>query len=258
MVMETLPPLVPAAAAPDGGVATTNDPTEDAGGVEQAPPVWSPAVPAARYGALDGGACARQLAERGIASATATAVGVDRPLRIAGALHGIVFHGAGVASGSKRSIFEVADCRLVLALDDFAAQLARRGIVAVDHFSMYRPLPTPSARRNPKGVARHQPKRRTGKPSQHALGLAIDIGAFVKADGSRLVIKTDWHGAIGDAPCAAPPREPTPEALELRSIVCEARRAGLFNVILTPDANVEHADHVHLDITRDARWFILE
>jgi len=234
-------------------------------------PVWSPAVPAAVYGALSAPGCAARLRERQIAVVPASAPGVEQPVRLAGPLHGVVFRGPVVKKGL--SIFDIADCRLVLALDDLAARLAPRGIVEVDHFSIHRPAPPPPPppRRGTKPILRPKPTslpparsraEQSGRPSQHALGLAIDIGVFVKADGSRLEVKTGWHGAIGDLPCASPPRLPpettTPEAFELRAIVCEVYEAGLYNVILTPDANAEHFDHFHLDITTDAHWFILE
>jgi hypothetical protein len=86
------------------------------------------------------------------------------------------------------------------------------------------------------------------------------VAAFVKADGSRLEVKADWHGTIGASPCGpgSAPREPTPQALELRELVCAARSSGLFTVILTPNANAEHADHFHFDLKRGAHYFLLE
>ena len=47
------------------------------------------------------------------------------------------------ASQRESSPWEIVDCRLALALDDFAEQLAAHDIVTVVHLSMYRP---PSSR----------------------------------------------------------------------------------------------------------------
>jgi hypothetical protein len=72
--------------------------------------------------------------------------------------------------------------------------------------------------------------------SQHALGLAIDIGGFRLSDGSAVSVKHDWS-------------EPGPKRQFLHHL---ARRAcRYFSVVLTPDSNADHYDHIHLDIGRD-------
>ncbi|MEJ7727601.1 MAG: extensin family protein [Polyangiaceae bacterium] len=201
-------------------------------------------TPSFRHGALDGPACQRELAARGIVPAPAKrelAPGVDVPLTLVAALRGVEVRGVGQASQRSGATYSVLDCRLALALDDFAALLARRDVVAIEHLCMHRP----------------RAAKATGKPSQHELGLAIDAAAFVKRDGTRLEVKRDWRGRIGAAPCT-PVAAEGPAAAELRAIVCEARSAGLFTVMLTPNANAQHADHLHLDLTRDATWSLLE
>ncbi|WP_437728567.1 extensin family protein [Sorangium sp. So ce861] len=271
------------AGLPDGG--------EDAGQALFEKPVWSEASRAATYGGLSSDACDRELKRRGIPHAAAPrgAPLVDRPVRITGPLHGVTFRGDGVAKPRSTSVFDIADCRLVLALDDLAAFLATRGIAEVVHVSMHRPAPAgtaapkpkkpkkaqkapakpPAGKKTPKGAAKaakkdaiapKPPAPAPGRPSQHALGLAIDVAALVKADGARLDVKTDWHGAIGAPPCGpgSEPKEPSPHALELREIICAVHTSGLFNVVLTPNANEAHADHFHFDIKRDAHYFLLE
>jgi hypothetical protein len=99
----------------------------------------------------------------------------------------------------------------------------------------------------------------TAKPSQHAHGLAIDIMGFKLADGRTLVIKKDWHGALS-APVCGPesqPVESTPEALALWNMVCEIARERIFHHMLTPNNDTAHADHLHFDIKRDARSFLV-
>ncbi|WP_437994039.1 extensin family protein [Sorangium sp. So ce145] len=270
------------APAPADGAAALLDGGWDAGGARFELPAWSAASRAATYGALSADACDREMKRRRIPHAPARGAPlVDRPIRITGALRGVTFRGDGVAKPRSASPFDIADCRLALALDDLAAFLATRGIVEVVHFSMHRPGPAgavaptkapakpPAGKKTPKATgkaakpgerAAKKPAPAPGRPNQHALGLAIDVAAFVKADGTRLDVKADWLGAIGAPPCGpgSEPKAPSPHALELREIVCSISTSGLFNVVLTPNANEAHADHFHFDIKRDARYFLLE
>ncbi|WP_437986942.1 extensin family protein [Sorangium sp. So ce117] len=265
----------------DGGGAGVAEGGGDAGGARFELPAWSAASRAATYGGLSADACDREMRARGIPHAPARGAPlVDRPIRLTGALHGVTFRGDGVAKPRSASPFDIADCRLALALDELAAFLATRGIVEVVHFSMHRPGPAgavaptkaaakpPAGKKAPKAAGKAaKPGERAakkpaapGRPNQHALGLAIDVAAFVKADGTRLDVKADWLGAIGAPPCGpgSEPKAPSPHALELREIVCSISTSGLFNVVLTPNANDAHADHFHFDIKRGARYFLLE
>jgi hypothetical protein len=196
---------------------------------------------AARLSSLSSGQCRAELKKRGIVGKPAglSTPGVVTPLRLAEPLRGIQF----VAPGGK-SKFAVLDCRLALALDELATILARHQVstVLVDNF--YRP----SAR-----------MAGTANPSQHAQGLAVDIMGFKLADGRMLMVKQDWHGAV-TAPVCGPTSEPvvrTPEALALWNMVCEIARERLFHHMLTPNNDTAHADHLHFDIKRDARSFLI-
>ncbi len=71
-----------------------------------------------------------------------------------------------------------------------------------------------------------------GNWSEHATGNAIDIAAFVLADGQRISVGADWQGT-GDA------------AIFLHVVRDNACRA--FSTVLSPDYNAAHADHLHLD-----------
>lgn len=72
----------------------------------------------------------------------------------------------------------------------------------------------------------------TGRWSEHVTGNAVDIAAFVLADGRRIRVRTDWRGqgAASD-------------------FLHEARDAGcgIFGTFLSPDYNAAHADHFHAD-----------
>jgi hypothetical protein len=208
-----------------------------------APPLPSPAE---RYAALDRATCEIALGARGIAfTRVDEARGVLEPLRLGGPLHGVTYHSGIPAAQRASSPYEIIDCRLALALDDFAQQLAAHDVVEVVHLSMYRP---PS-----------QGHLATRFYSGHTRGLAIDAASFVKRDGTTLVVERDFHGRIGAQTCGARtgPNPATAEALELRRIVCDAAEARLFNVTLTPDFNWKHRNHFHLEVRADTKWSYL-
>lgn len=204
-------------------------------------------TPAFRYGAMDREACTAELGRRGVAfTPVDEARGVRMPLRLHGPLHGVEFH-TGLPSAQRgTSPWEIVDCRLALALDDFAAQLERHDVVEVVHFSMYRP---PSAKW-PEGK----------NATRHPGALAIDAATFVKKDGTLLQVERDFHGRIGAPTCGptAGPHPASPESRELRAILCDAADAHLFNVMLTPDFNWPHRNHFHLEVTAGAKWFVVK
>jgi len=200
--------------------------------------------PAYRYAAMSQADCETELAARHIDFTHETALAVAEPVRVTGALHGVVFRTDQSAKARSTSPWEIADCRLILALDDFAEILSRHDIVEVRHYSMYRP---------PKTWSDDKPGTR------HTGALAIDAGRFIDRTGAVLDVDKDFHGAIDAPTCGdgAAPRPPTPGALALRSILCEVADRRLFNVILTPNYNRPHHNHFHLEVTAGVAWFLV-
>jgi len=201
-----------------------------------------------RYGSLSSAACEAELDARKVPYTrehTAGARGITTPVRLTGPLHGVEFRTNLPAAQRATTPWELADCRLVLALDDFAEILAAHDIVEVRHYSMHRLVP--------KGWPEGKPTK------QHMAGNAIDAARFIARDGSYLDVDQHWHGAIGDATCGdkAAPHPATREALALRSILCEAVSRRLFNVVLTPNFNRPHKNHFHLEVTDPVRWFLV-
>jgi len=70
--------------------------------------------------------------------------------------------------------------------------------------------------------------------SEHGRADAVDIGAFVLADGRRIVVKQDWNGPDANARAF------------LRQVHAAACRR--FHIVLGPDANAYHQDHLHFDM----------
>ncbi|MFO6448446.1 extensin family protein [Erythrobacter sp. NE805] len=75
----------------------------------------------------------------------------------------------------------------------------------------------------------------TDRRSAHARAEAIDVAAFVLADGRRIVLKRDWQG--GDAA--------TREFLR----VVHKSACKRFGTVLGPEYNAAHEDHLHLEGT---------
>jgi hypothetical protein len=215
--------------------------------------------PGHTYGNLEDVACLVALENRSIAYERygRHAHGVQTPVRLMGPLHGVHFMHAEAPDWLQSARHEILDCRLVLALDDFAALLAQRGITAVYHYGVYRgDLPLP----------------KKGRPLHHVAALAMDVAMFEKEDGSRLVVRRDWSRRQGVRPCAvnpateaaaAPgsanaPNAPTTPARELRGILCDVVGEKLFHQVLTPNHDANHWDHFHLEVMRDTEWTLVE
>lgn len=67
--------------------------------------------------------------------------------------------------------------------------------------------------------------------SEHATGNAIDISAFVLADGTRLTVQDDWRGRNGRL------------MKRLHASAC-----GPFGTVLGPNSDRFHQDHFHFDV----------
>lgn len=80
----------------------------------------------------------------------------------------------------------------------------------------------------------------TSRRSGHASADAIDIGAFVLADGRRISVRDGWRGDESE-------RE------FLRIVQRSACRR--FDTVLGPDYNADHRDHFHLEGVIDGNSF---
>jgi hypothetical protein len=160
--------------------------------------------------------CLRVLDQLGVKYEKLRARGrVATPVTIRSALGGIRY-----TQGGKPSL--VCDCRLALALYWSAPVFSAMHITEVEHYGAYSNRTT-----------------RRGRPSMHALGLAVDAARFKFQDTSASVVH-DYAKGWG-AGC-------WPDAPALNRLVCELRGLGLFRELITPDHDADHHDHVHLGI----------
>jgi hypothetical protein len=75
----------------------------------------------------------------------------------------------------------------------------------------------------------------TSRLSEHASANAVDVAAFVLADGRRISVLNGWSGDER-------------EGRFLKSVRTSACRR--FNTVLSPDYNADHRDHMHFDMGR--------
>jgi hypothetical protein len=121
----------------------------------------------------------------------------------------------------------LASCPLAVAFALFerhalqpAAQAAYgQAVVRVDHLGSF--------------ACRNMYSRENGARSQHATANALDIAGFRLADGRTISVLKDWPKENADARFLR----------QVREGACDT-----FNVVLSPDYNAAHRDHLHLDI----------
>ena len=160
--------------------------------------------------------CLGLLSQLGIEhEALRTRSGMQTPVRVTGDIGGVSY-----TQGGKPSL--VCDCRLALALHWAAPVLRSWHITRIEHFGAYSNRTT-----------------RRGRPSLHALGLALDAARFEFPDQSVSVARSYARG-WGDGCSSAAPA--------VNRVVCGLRNLRLFRELITPDHDADHRDHVHLAI----------
>ncbi len=77
--------------------------------------------------------------------------------------------------------------------------------------------------------------------SEHSFGRAIDIATLINLHGERYSVLNDWERDTD-----------SPASTAARVLYAFAHRIfdeGLFNIVLTPNFNDAHANHLHIDLT---------
>lgn len=74
-----------------------------------------------------------------------------------------------------------------------------------------------------------------GHLSEHAFGRAIDLSGFQLADGTHITVADHWFGG-------------GPKQQFLRAVAKAA--CADFGTVLTPSYNLDHFDHIHVDLGR--------
>jgi hypothetical protein len=177
--------------------------------------------------------CLAALQSRGAPFVAAGAVrGIETPIEITGPLGGI-----RLLSRSRRA--PLMDCELARSLLEAAPFLRELGISGLS-FS---------------GTYQYRTVKGTSKLSGHAHGLAIDVHAVETAMGS-LDVERDyardagrWQAGDrrrqGIASCVGDP--PTPQGRLLRALACGLRSQRSLRLVLGPDDNYDHRNHLHIE-----------
>lgn len=185
-------------------------------------PVQPEASPATCYAALR----AAGVSYRVLSDATADSIAA--PILLTGPILGLRVHG----TGKLDAVTNYLDCRLAQTLLTWAPLLQARGIVGIEHYSMYRSEAVVGS---------------STKQSGHATGRAIDVAKLELSDGRTLSVLDDWKNrASGGDPCK--PWPDAPAGKMLRGLVCDAASRGLFQIVVTPHYNEAHGNHVHLEV----------
>lgn len=183
--------------------------------------------------------CFMELEERGVPFERLDAVrGVAAPLRLTGPVRGVMFTAAWADIYEAPSEADVLDCPLALAIDDLASVLADRDVVSAEYLSLYR-------------HGRFVPGKR------HPAGRAVDISAVELSDGTRFSVHEHFFGRVGHQTCGAgadPPRREHPGAEFWRDVSCRLDALGSFNLVLTPNYDRGHRDHLHLEVRSGVSW----
>ena len=189
-----------------------------------------------RGGAIPGSAdraCLRTLEKRKLLFVPLSSVrGVRTPVVITGPIGGV-----NLLARAGRP--PVMDCSLARALGEVAPVFRKLHVTALA-FS---------------GAYEYRARRGTQKLSEHAHGLAIDVHAIETTTG-RFEVTSDyprnsrrWESAEPGAGaldrCVGNPARNG--ARTLRSLACRLKLHPAFRVVLTPDDNADHHDHLHIE-----------
>lgn len=179
--------------------------------------------------------CLAELTRLGIPHVVAPSTrGVETPVEITGDLGGLALEPRG-----KRSA--LMDCTLALALWEAREHFASIGVDRLEFSAAYD----------------YRTRRRSSELSAHARGLAIDVHVL-RGPRVEYVIDRDFEAGVGAwrsfaSPgdearvnaCIGAPRTARGEAL--RRLVCELKAHTKLCVIVTPDDDADHRDHLHLE-----------
>ena len=146
---------------------------------------------------------------------------VDTPVLLASPIHGVDYRPAG----RRHAEHLLVACAMAPAIERLSEILAAASVVEVQHMGTY----------VCRGVAK------TRSLSGHGHALAIDIAGFEVEQGAPVTIARDW-------------RSPDPQRRRwLRALARKIRKAGVCDVLLTPDTNRAHADHLHCEVDSPSR-----
>ena len=151
---------------------------------------------------------------------------VEDPVWVHSPIHGVELRDSGGTATAR----VLGSCAMIHALTSTVDDVASEGVVAVRHMGTY----------NCRVIAG------TDSLSRHAFGDAIDLAGFEFDDGRLYTVIDDWEHDTT-----------TPQTVAGQFLYAAAHRwfdAGFWTIILTPNYNVDHDDHFHVDLTPGAPY----
>ncbi len=164
--------------------------------------------------------------------------GIETPINVMFPLLGIEYRYNG--SKKKRDNL-LGDCTLIHALAESTSSLLRRNITMVIDIGVY----------NYRCIGGGKPPNCPNGISQHAYATAIDIAGYQTADGATYIVNDDWVIDPDEQETCAADTENDNDRF-LHETICEQKRRGIWNIVLTPNFNSAHRNHFHVDLTKGA------
>jgi len=164
--------------------------------------------------------------------------GVADPVTATVPINGVAYRYVENTSPRTRMF---ADCELILSLAKAAPILRGYRIVEVADIGIY----------NYRCIGGGTPPDCPNGISQHAYAKAIDLAGFTDASGVYASVNDDWVIDPAEESTCAAATEPGVDR-SLHEWVCSLKRAGVWNIVLTPNYNASHRDHFHVDLTPNA------
>jgi hypothetical protein len=156
--------------------------------------------------------------------------GIETPVEITGPIGGVSL----IPRGGRPPLM---DCELASALAEAAPLMRGLGISGLS-FS---------------GTYEYRTVRGTDRLSGHAFGLAIDVHGLETRMGP-LEVERDyprdparWRGTPSEAIAACIGGPASLQGQLLRTLACELRSDPAFHLVITPDDNYDHRNHLHLE-----------
>ncbi len=152
---------------------------------------------------------------------------IEDPVVLGPRIRGVLFRPDAFGNAAEPLL---AACALARALGTMAEMLSERGVVELVHFGTY----------GCRVIAGTQ------ELSEHARANAFDLGEVRMTDGREFSVLRDWE--LGAA-------LPVGEGGQFwRVLSQDLYREEVFHVILTPEYNADHADHIHMDLAEGVRY----
>lgn len=151
---------------------------------------------------------------------------IDDPIVVSGEINGVSYRYYNQTSPGTLRV----GCELALALYRAGNTLKEYDINAVRHLGTF----------NCRTIAG------SSSLSNHSHGTAIDFYGFERSSGSDLILERDWQHNT---------ESPTSEKAKILYDIAQKWHAEkVFNIILTPNYNRDHDNHIHADMTPDANF----